>query len=91
MDFPLTRKASSERWKNYPHEVNCNMKENKKDRLNLSKGNYIMLVVALVVLTLGYFVMSTNDITISPLLVTLAYVALIPFALLFNFQKKDKE
>jgi uncharacterized membrane protein len=67
------------------------MKEQKKDRLNMSKGNFLMLAVALIVLTLGYFVMGKNDITISPLLVTLSYVVLIPFALLFDFQKKDKE
>ena len=67
------------------------MKEQKKDRLNLSKGNYFMLAVAIVILALGFFIMSKNDITVSPLLVTLSYVVLIPFALLYNFKKKDKE
>jgi membrane protein YdbS with pleckstrin-like domain len=65
------------------------MKEQKKDRLGLASANYILLAVALVVLTIGYFIMSQNDITISPILVTLAYVVIIPLGLLYPFKKKD--
>ena len=32
------------------------MKEEKKDRLGLSAGNYILLVIAFVVITAGYII-----------------------------------
>jgi len=60
-----------------------------KDRLGLSTMNYILLLVAVVLITIGYIVMAHNDITISPILLTFTYLVLVPLALLIRFRKKD--
>jgi len=65
------------------------MKEGKKDRLGLTAGNYILLIAALVIITLGYLIMAGGDITASPILLFMAYVIVIPVALLIRFKKKD--
>ncbi|MCB5284549.1 MAG: hypothetical protein LHW45_03030 [Candidatus Cloacimonetes bacterium] len=59
------------------------------DRLQLGPVNFIILGVAAVLLILGYVIMSANEITISPLLLILAYVVLIPFGLLYKSKPKD--
>lgn len=64
------------------------MPNKEHDRIHLRKANYILLAVAAIILILGYFIMSLNEITISPILLMLAYVIIIPFALLW--QPKDK-
>jgi len=63
--------------------------DKKNDRLQLGPVNFIILGVAAVLLILGYIIMSANEITISPLLLILAYVVLIPFGLLFKSKPKD--
>jgi hypothetical protein len=65
------------------------MKNEKKDRLGLSAGNYILLLVAFVMITAGYLIMTGNEITISPILLFVAYIIVIPVALLLRFKKKD--
>ena len=65
------------------------MKEEKKDRLGLSAGNYILLVIAFVVITAGYIIMAGNDITVSPIMLFVAYIIIIPIALVLRFKKKD--
>ncbi|MFO7659396.1 MAG: hypothetical protein R6V77_00615 [Candidatus Cloacimonadaceae bacterium] len=65
------------------------MKEGKKDRLGLSAGNYILLIIALATITAGYIIMGKNDISISPILLVIAYVIVVPLALLIRFKKKD--
>ena len=59
------------------------------DRLQLGPVNFIILGVAAGLLILGYVIMSANEITISPLLLILAYVVLIPFGLLYKSKPKD--
>lgn len=58
------------------------------NKLGLGKINFILLAIAAVLLVLGYFIMSLNEITISPLLLTAVYIVLIPLALLYR--PKDK-
>jgi divalent metal cation (Fe/Co/Zn/Cd) transporter len=65
------------------------MKKEQKDRLGLTAGNYILLVVAFILITAGYLIMSGNEITISPILLFIAYVIVIPVALLLRFKKKN--
>jgi hypothetical protein len=64
------------------------MKKEKKDRLGLSMGNYLLLLVAFIIITAGYIIMSRDEITISPLLLFVAYIIVIPVALLVKFKKK---
>ncbi len=63
------------------------MSKKQKDRLGFTSINYILLLAATLLLGLGYLIMSFNDITISPILLTLVYVVLIPFALLYKSKK----
>ena len=60
------------------------MIKNKKDRLHLSKINYILLALAAVLMVVAYVIMSFNEITISPIMLAIVYVFLIPFALLYR-------
>lgn len=59
------------------------------DRLQLGPVNFIILGVAAVLLILGYVIMSANEIVISPLILILAYVVLIPLGLLYKSKPKD--
>ncbi len=59
------------------------------DKLNLGKVNFIILIIAAVLLVVGYFIMSLNDIVISPVLLSLVYVVIIPFALLYKPKNKE--
>ncbi|OQY37924.1 MAG: hypothetical protein B6226_04375 [Candidatus Cloacimonetes bacterium 4572_65] len=71
------------------------MRKNKNrvtDRLGFTKTNYILLTIAIAVVIIGFLVMRYaktvyGDITISPILLTIAYVVLIPLAIMYK--KKD--
>lgn len=60
-----------------------------KDRLGLGKINFLLLALAAILLIAGYFIMSLNDITVSPLILAGVYVILIPVALLYKPKPKD--
>jgi hypothetical protein len=59
-----------------------------KDKLHLSKVNFMLLLVAAILLVLGYYIMSLNEIVVSPLILSAVYVILIPFALLYQPKKR---
>ena len=59
------------------------------DRLQLGKVNFLLLILAAVLLIVGYVIMSFNEITISPILLLLVYAFLIPFALLYKNRPKE--
>jgi len=65
-----------------------NNKEDDKNKLHLGKINYILLLIAAIVLVIGYIIMSFNEISVSPILLVLAYAVIIPFALLYQPKKK---
>jgi len=65
-----------------------NNKEDEKNKLHLGKINYILLLIAAIVLVIGYLIMSLNEISVSPILLALAYAVIIPFALLYQPKKK---
>ncbi len=60
------------------------LKKEEKNRLHLSRINYILLAIATLMVTAGYIIMSLNDITISLILLIIAYVVVIPLALLIR-------
>ena len=64
------------------------MSKNNK-RLHLGKVNFLLLILAAVLLIVGYVIMSLNEITISPILLLLVYAFLIPFALLYKNNPKE--
>ncbi len=64
------------------------MSKQEKERLHLGKANYLILIISAIVLILGYVILSFNEITISPIILSIAYVIIIPFALLWHPKKK---
>lgn len=64
------------------------MSKQEDERLHLGKANYLILIVSAIVLILGYVIMSLNEITISPIILMIAYTIIIPFALLWHPKKK---
>jgi hypothetical protein len=62
-------------------------KENK--RFQWGKLNTILLLIALVMITVGFVIMRRNDISLSPVLLLIAYVILIPAAIMLKGKKAD--
>ena len=55
-----------------------------------NKKNKILLILAIVMLIIGYIIMGTGDKTISPIILIIAYVVLIPAAIMTGVSKEDK-
>jgi len=66
------------------------MAKNKKNRLGVFNVNIFIMLVAVLLITIGYFIMSSGDNTMSPILLVIAYVIVIPISLLIKPKKKDK-
>lgn len=64
------------------------MAKQKKERMGLTKLNYLILLVAAILLIVGYIIMGMNEITVSPILLAVVYVIIIPFALLYRPKAK---
>ncbi|PKN74958.1 MAG: hypothetical protein CVU49_05770 [Candidatus Cloacimonetes bacterium HGW-Cloacimonetes-2] len=65
------------------------MAKQTKDRLGLGKINFLILALAAVLMVLGYIIMSMNEISISPIILAVVYVAIIPLALLYRPKEKE--
>lgn len=65
------------------------MSDKEKKRLNLGKTNFAILILALILLVLGYIIMTQNEITVSPIILAIAYAIIIPFGLLYKPKNKD--
>ncbi len=57
-------------------------------RFHFEKINAILLILAIILLVIAYIIMGTGDKTISPILLIISYVGLIPASLLVGFRKK---
>lgn len=53
------------------------------------KKNYIWFGIALAVMIIGYVLLGSGDITLAPVLLVVAYCALIPTAILVKGQSDD--
>lgn len=58
-------------------------------RFQWSSLNTILLVIAIIMITVGYIIMRQNDISISPVLLLIAYVVLIPLAIILQGKKSE--
>ena len=67
------------------YEIGAKMKE----KLRFDKLNQIILIIGIIVVTVGYIIMLTGDNTLSPILLIIAYVVIIPISLLIK-SKKEK-
>lgn len=65
------------------------MAKQTKDRLGLGKINFLILALAAVLMVLGYIIMSMNEISISPIILAVVYVAIVPLALLYRPKEKE--
>ena len=54
------------------------------------RKNYILFGVALVVIVLGFFLLSQNDITFAPFLVVVGYCVLVPWAIIAKDPAKSE-
>lgn len=61
----------------------------KKERLHFDRVNLIILILAAVLLILGYIIMSFNEINVSPLILVTVYVVLVPLALLYKGKSRE--
>ena len=59
-------------------------------KFEFNKINIILLIIAIITTVIGYIVMGTGDITISPILLIIAYVILFPAAIIVGTKKKEK-
>jgi len=60
----------------------------KEKKINLDKRNYIILLIGIGLITIGYLTMKTGDHTISPIILIIAYCVVVPLALLAPSKKK---
>lgn len=58
--------------------------EGEPVKLPFSARNYSLLAIALVLILLGFVVLSTGDITISPILLVLGYCVFLPAGILLK-------
>jgi len=58
-------------------------------RLNsgIDKINIILLLICITFIFIGYFIMSQGDITVSPIILIIIYIIIIPLALLIKKKK----
>jgi len=61
------------------------MKQRQNSGIN--KKNLIILLIAIVLITIGYIIMEQGDAVISPIILIISYVIIIPVALLFPTKK----
>ncbi|HNQ43691.1 MAG TPA: hypothetical protein PKI59_04645 [Candidatus Cloacimonadota bacterium] len=64
------------------------MPKKEQERINLGRINYLLLIIVTVLLIVGYLIMSFNEITLSPIILGIVYVVLIPLALLWKPRQK---
>jgi len=62
--------------------------KSKTEGLGLGPINYIILAAGLISILVGYFLLKQGSITLSPILLVLGYVVLIPIGLILNLGKK---
>ena len=59
-------------------------------KFKFNKINIILLIIAIITTVIGYIIMGTGDITISPILLIIAYVVLFPAAIIVGTKKKEE-
>lgn len=58
-------------------------------RLVWTKKNTVLLVIGLILLVVGYAMMSAGDMTLSPILLCLAYLVFFPMAIMSGMKPKE--
>jgi type IV secretory pathway TrbL component len=53
-------------------------------RLQFGKVNKILILISVILLIVGYAIMATGDDVISPIILTITYIGIIPFSILYK-------
>jgi len=54
------------------------------NRLVFNKINKALLLAGIILLIIGYYLMSLGDIIVSPLIITISYIIVIPMAIIWG-------
>ncbi|MCL1827371.1 MAG: hypothetical protein FWG20_04945 [Candidatus Cloacimonetes bacterium] len=60
---------------------------NKEDRSGLAPLNLKILLSGVIVIIVGFIIMATGDRTLSPILLIVAFLGIIPFGLLYKVKQ----
>ena len=61
-----------------------------EETLGFSKVNYILMAVGLVMIIVGYILLSVGDISGAPILLVLGYCAVLPLAILWGKKSRGE-
>ncbi|PID28030.1 MAG: hypothetical protein CSB55_06735 [Candidatus Cloacimonadota bacterium] len=56
-------------------------------RLQFGKINIVLFVLSVILLIVGYAIMATGDDEISPVILTITYIVLLPLSILYKEKK----
>lgn len=76
---------------------NKKSKQTEKFHLSLTNKNYMIIGLGILVIIIGYVLMSENSVdgfmptVVAPILLVLGYIVIVPFGLLFNDKSKIDE
>jgi hypothetical protein len=60
------------------------------NKFNFTKKNSILMLIAIVFITIGYLILNTGEITLSPIILVISYAVLVPVAIIVGAEKKQK-
>jgi hypothetical protein len=58
-------------------------------RFSWNKWNSILFTASIILIVIGYAVMAGGDKTVSPIILMIAYLGLVPLSLVFTFRGKE--
>lgn len=68
------------------------MKEKRrKDKLTLKRENYLLLLLGVILILLGFYFLWKKFLILAPILLVAGYCIIIPISLLIRFDGKRKE
>ena len=79
---------------NYKEKMHVNLGKNDSKLWGFSKLNYVIFLVGLTFILIGYLIMATGDVysfqslTFAPVLLFLGYIVLIPLSLIIDKIKR---
>ena len=67
-------------------------KDKKQEKLKLpfGKKNYLLFVLGILVIVLGYIALGSGSITLAPILLVLGYCVIIPLSIIIRDKKEEK-
>ncbi len=60
-------------------------------QIQFSPINYIMFFSGIIVIAIGFFLLSNNETTLSAILLVIGYTVILPLSIIFNKKGKNSE